>query len=179
MLSTLIHTAGAVIAFCFVITIVKTALAAPAWWLLMVLTAVMILPVNVLSWAGLPHWVAVMPMAAMLAIQVWSLFQLASVQWDRLQQLRQDRNGATTSAPASEGSADPMIAAVTPAAATVGWWEAPLVDQATPADDKPVDEPQPFDALTDRRGTEADGERSCEDDDLAFEDLIRRNFTVH
>lgn len=69
MFSALIHLIGGAIALVFAVAMVKTAISEPIWWLTMMLTALMTLPVGVLLWAGVPSWMAVLPMAAILVTQ--------------------------------------------------------------------------------------------------------------
>ncbi|GBF17365.1 hypothetical protein Br6_04771 [Rhodococcus sp. Br-6] len=178
MLSTLIHAAGAAIALLMAVALVRAAAAAPAWWLLALLTAVMAVPVSVLSWAGVPQWIAVLPMAALFAVQIRALVVLASGHWERLQALRRGRADAAAPAAAVDGAADPMLAPALGAGPKTGWWDAPVAQATPPADDAPV-ESAPVDSLSSQADTAVENSRDIEDDDVAFADLIRRNFTVH
>lgn len=176
MLSTLMHAAGAVIALLMAVALVRAAAAAPAWWLLALLTAVMVVPVSVLLWAGAPQWIAVLPMAALFAVQIRALVVLASGYWERLHALRRGRADAAAPAVAVDGAADPMLAPALGAGPKTGWWDAPVA-QAAPPDGGPVGS-APVDSLSSQADTAGENGRDIEDDDVAFEDLIRRNFTV-
>lgn len=178
MFSALIHLIGGAIALVFAVAMVKTAISEPIWWLTMMLTALMTIPVGVLLWAGVPSWMAVLPMAAVLVTQSWTLFGLAIVQWDNLQQLRRERSAASGLS-ASNMNTEPMVAAAGPPAVPAGWWDAPAAASGSPTE-KQFSESEvalPEDDEPENSSTSASSDTSASaEESQAFEDLIRRNF---
>lgn len=166
-MSAILHAGAFVLAILISIALIQTALAVPTWWVALMISALMNVPVALLIWAEAPRWVIPLPLVAILGVLAFMLSAVAVEQHRRLQHLRRERDNArqTLRRPESAETAAPAAVSVQ---APVGWWDAPVMPEATWGDALDVaDSAVPADHCTD----------SDVENHLVFDELIRRNFT--
>ena len=169
-MSAILHVGAFVLAILISIALVRTALAVPTWWVALMISALMNVPVALLVWAHAPRWVIPLPLVAILGVLAFMLSAVAVEQHRRLQHLRRERDNArrTLHRPESVEASSPTAAGV---AAPTGWWDAPTV--MPPAAEEP--------AAADRNElVEGDSSesRDADEDNREFDELMRRNFTA-
>lgn len=173
-MSAILHAGAFVLAILISIALIQTALAVPTWWVALMISALMNIPVALLVWAEAPRWVIPLPLVAILGVLAFMLSAVAVEQHRRLQHLRRERDNARQilCRPESVEGAAPTTADGVPAPA--GWWGAPTITA-------PVTEDDSVDAIADRSdlvGGQSNGNRSADQDSQEFEELMRRNFTL-
>ena len=177
MLSSIAHAAAIVIAAGITFTLIKTALAVPAWWMSLMISGLMMIPVGLLSWADAPRWVIPLPLVAILGVLAFTLSVLAGQQYERLQHLRNERDTASATLSRHKSPED-----LTPAAAEpqtpAGWWDAPTSEAPVTATHEAivVADVGADDSSHDVGPGSTD--RNVDDDNREFADMMRRNFTA-
>lgn len=173
-MSAILHAGAFVLAILISIALIRAALAVPAWWAALTVSALMNIPVALLAWAGVPRWVIPLPLVAILGVLAFMLSVVAVEQHRRLQHLRRERDNARQALRRPESiktSASAAVGTPTPA----GWWDAPTIMIPT-AEVRGID-----DAIADNQemvADQSDEGRNENEDNQEFDALIRRNFTV-
>ncbi|CAG7636056.1 hypothetical protein SIM91_04830 [Rhodococcus opacus] len=167
-MSAILHAGAFVLAILLSIALVQTSLAVPTWWMALMISGLMNVPVALLAWADAPRWLIPLPIVAILGVLAFMLSAVAVEQHRRLQHLRRERDNARRPLRRPES-----VEASAPA--PTGWWDAPTA-VAPAAEDVVVD-----DTVADR-DTLDEGQRSSgcssDDDKREFDELMRRNFTA-
>lgn len=173
-MSAILHAGAFVLAILVSIVLVQAALAVPAWWVALMISALMNVPVALLVWAEAPRWVIPLPLVAILGVLAYMLSVVAVDQHRRLQHLRRERDNArrTLRRPESVETSAPAAAGVQ---APAGWWDAPTIAAPIATHDS-VDG-----AIADRGALVEDSRergRGNHEDKREFDELIRRNFSA-
>lgn len=172
-MSAILHAGAFVLAALLSIALVQTSLAVPTWWMALMMSGLMTIPVALLTWADAPRWLIPLPLVAMLGVLAFMLSAVAVEQHRRLQHLRRERDNTRRPLlrPESVEASAPTAASMQ---APDGWWDAPTV-VAPVADDGIVDY-----TTADRDALVEDppSGRSTDEDKREFDELMRRNFTA-
>lgn len=178
MLSAIAHAAAIVIAAGITFTLIKTALAVPAWWMSLMISGLMMIPVGLLSWADAPRWVIPLPLVAILGVLAFTLSVLAGQQYERLRHLRNERDTATATLGRHKSPEEQSPDAAEPQT-PAGWWDAPTSEAPATATHEAVDVVAESSADESAHDTgPGSTDRNVDDDNREFADMMRRNFTA-
>ncbi|MBX4171418.1 MAG: hypothetical protein ACI38R_22300 [Rhodococcus sp. (in: high G+C Gram-positive bacteria)] len=165
-MSAILHAGAIVLAILISIALIQTALAVPTWWVALMISVMMNVPVALLAWAEAPRWLIPLPLVAILGVLAYLLSAVALDQHRRLQHLRRERDNARRHLRRPE-RVETVAPAAPSEAAPTGWWDAPTA--ATPVAD--ID----HDALVEDL---RDGGSSTDETKREFDELMRRNFSA-